>query len=313
MPSSKIYRGRFAPSPTGPLHFGSLITAVGSYLQAKHMHGEWLLRIDNIDPPREQKGATDDILKTLESFGFEWDTDVLYQNNRLQRYQEAVDALVKQHLAYPCSCSKRSILKETGQTDGEIVYPGLCRNGSLLKLENSNGVHNYSIRLRCNREAIRFNDLLQGKQSINIEKQKGDFVIQRRDRHFSYHLASGIDDAEQGITEVVRGADLLNCTPCQIHVQQMLGLSSPQYCHLPIALNDEGQKLSKQSHAKAITAENSVVLLYEALKFLGQIPPLELIKASQEELWNWAKTHWRLDLVPKTNPDINEEIKVNIT
>ena len=299
MSMSKIYRGRFAPSPTGPLHFGSLIAAVGSYLQAKQQHGEWLVRIDDIDPPREKKGAATDILTTLEGFGFEWDSDVLYQSSKLQHYQEAVNNLIKQQLAYPCSCSKKSILKKTGQTEGEVVYPGFCRDKPLEKSSE------YSVRLRCSSEHIHFDDTIQGKQAINLEKLKGDFVIQRRDHHFSYQLATGIDDAEQGITEVVRGADLLDCTACQLHVQRMLNLPSPHYCHLPVALNDVGQKLSKQSHATPIVTKNSVVLLYKALKFLGQKPPAHLMKANQEELWCWAKTHWRLDLVPKINLNIN--------
>jgi glutamyl-Q tRNA(Asp) synthetase len=295
----KTYRGRFAPSPTGPLHFGSLIAATGSYLQTKHQHGEWLLRIDDIDPPREQKGATDDILRTLEDFGFEWDSEVLYQSSRLQHYQEAVDHLVEQQHAYPCSCSRKSILKKTGQTTGETLYPGFCRNGPLeTSLE-------YSYRLRCNNNPIEFDDAIQGKQSFNLENYIGDFVLQRRDHCFSYQLASGIDDAEQKITEVVRGADLLNSTPCQLHVQQALNLPSPQYCHLPIATNTTGQKLSKQSHAKAIDSKDSVILLYKTLKFLGQMPPIYLIKSDQKELWSWAKTHWRLDLVPKINPRNN--------
>lgn len=228
MSMSKIYRGRFAPSPTGPLHFGSLIAAVGSYLQAKQQHGEWLVRIDDIDPPREKKGAATDILTTLEGFGFEWDSDVLYQSSKLQHYQEAVNNLIKQQLAYPCSCSKKSILKKTGQTEGEVVYPGFCRDKPLEKSSE------YSVRLRCSSEHIHFDDTIQGKQAINLEKLKGDFVIQRRDHHFSYQLATGIDDAEQGITEVVRGADLLDCTACQLHVQHMLNLPSPHYCHLPV-------------------------------------------------------------------------------
>jgi len=295
----KTYRGRFAPSPTGPLHFGSLIAATGSYLQAKHQHGEWLLRIDDIDPPREQKGATDDILRTLEDFGFEWDSEVLYQSSRLQRYQEAVNYLVEQQRAYPCSCSRKSILKKTGQTTGETLYPGFCRNGPLETLLE------YSYRLRCNNNPIEFDDAIQGKQSFNLENYNGDFVLQRRDHYFSYQLASGIDDAEQKITEVVRGADLLNSTPCQLHVQQALNLPSPQYCHLPIATNTDGQKLSKQSHAKPIDSKDSVILLYKTLKFLGQMPPIYLIKSDQKELWSWAKTHWRLDLVPKINPRNN--------
>jgi len=296
MSQQLLYRGRFAPSPTGPLHFGSLIAAMGSYLQAKQQNGEWLVRIDDIDPPRQQKGAADDILKTLEAFGFEWDQSVLYQSSRLKHYQTALDYLIEQQLAYPCSCSRASILQKTGQTKGEIVYPGFCRHGPINKQANESEL---STRLMCNDEIIRFNDAIQGKQSINLAKQVGDFIIKRRDQHFSYQLATGIDDADQGITEVVRGADLLNCTPSHIHVQNTLHLPSPQYCHLPVALNNDGQKLSKQNHAEAIYAKDSAQLLYKSLKFLGQMPPIALNKASQEDIWSWAKTHWQLDLVPK--------------
>lgn len=293
MPNSNIYRGRFAPSPTGPLHFGSLIAAVGSYLQAKHQHGEWLVRIDDIDPPREIKGAADNILSTLEYFGFEWDGDVLYQSNRQHYYQEIVDELIKQGLAYPCSCSRTSILKKTGQVKGETIYPGFCRN---RPLEN---ITNYSIRIHCNSDPIYFSDAIQGEQTFNIEKNTGDFVIQRRDHFFAYHLATGIDDSEQKITEVMRGADLLNCTPNQLHVQHILNLSSPQYSHLPIAVNHTGQKLSKQNHAKAINPSESIELLYKTLKFLGQMPSIELMNVSQEEIWDWAIKHWQLHLVPQ--------------
>ena len=299
MSNSNNYRGRFAPSPTGPLHFGSLIAAVGSYLQAKQHHGEWLVRIDDIDPPREIKGAADDILRTLEDFGFEWDGSVQYQSNRQHYYQEVVDDLIKQGLAYPCSCSRSSILKKTGQLKGETVYPGFCRNGPLEKSSEC------SIRLRCNSEPIHFIDAIQGEQSVNLEENSGDFIIQRRDHLFSYHLASGIDDAEQKISEVVRGSDLLTCTPSQLHVQRTLNLSSPQYIHLPLALNHTGQKLSKQNHAKAINPNESVGLLYKTLKFLGQMPSIELMNMSQDEIWSWAKTHWRLDLVPQKSQQTN--------
>lgn len=293
---TSTYRGRFAPSPSGPLHFGSLVAATASYLQAKHRNGEWLVRIDDIDPPREQKGASSLILKTLEDFGFEWDADVLYQSTRQQRYQEAVNLLIEQQKAYFCSCSRKSILQKTGQKEGDIIYPGFCRNGVLIESKNSN---DYSIRLRCHNQPISFHDLLQGQQNINLEQQIGDFVLQRRDGYFSYHIATGIDDAEQNITEVVRGVDLLNCTPCQIHVQQALNMKSPQYCHLPIVTNERGQKLSKQHHAEALNPNNYATLLFETLKFLGQMPPIELISSNKNDIWSWAKTHWRLDLVPK--------------
>ena len=298
MSLQSVYRGRFAPSPTGPLHFGSLIAAMGSYLQAKHQHGTWLIRIDDIDPAREQKGASKAILKALEVFGFEWDEDVLYQSSHLKRYQEAINDLIKQQKAYPCSCSRKSILKETGQCndEGEVIYPGLCRYGPLI---NKAETTDYSIRLRCNNDAICFNDPIQGKHTINLEKHIGDFIIQRRDQHFSYHLATGVDDAEQNITEVVRGADLLNCTGSQLYVQHALSLASPQYCHLPIAVNADGHKLSKQNHAEALEVKSAVPLLYQSLKFLGQMPPRYLMGCNQKDVWNWAKSHWRLDLVPK--------------
>ena len=287
------YRGRFAPTPSGPLHFGSLIAATGSYLQAKSQHGDWLLRIDDIDPPREQKGAADGILKTLEGFGFEWDSEVLYQSTRTQRYQEAVDELIQQNIAYACSCSRKKLLKNAEQTKSGTVYPGFCRNKSL------NITAETSTRLRCDNELVIFEDLIQGKQCIDMANDIGDFILQRRDRLFSYHLASGIDDAEQKITEVIRGADLLNCTPCHIHVQRQLNLPSPLYHHLPLAVNGAGQKFSKQTHANPIEVKDSVVLLYNTLKFLGQMPPIYLTDGDQKDIWEWAKENWRLNLVPK--------------
>ena len=289
------YRGRFAPSPTGLLHFGSLVTAVASYLQAKSQQGEWLLRIDDIDPPRQLSGASAHILKTLEAFGFEWNGEVLYQSHNLVRYQEAIEQLLNNELAYPCSCSRAQIMKSNPQSDGSIIYPGTCRNGPVLKSDE------HSIRLWCDNEMIEFSDAIQGKQSIDLAQSQGDFVLQRRDGYFTYHLASGIDDAEQGITEVVRGADLLHCTPCHLQVQKKLQLRHPHYCHLPIAKNHAGQKLSKQSHAKAIQADKAVSLLHNSLIFLGQSPPAELLQSSRSEIWQWATQHWQLKDVPAKN------------
>lgn len=296
MPSQIPYRGRFAPSPTGELHFGSLITAVASYLQAKHQHGEWLLRIDDIDPPREQKGATSSILNTLENFGFEWDQDVFYQSHNREQHQDIVQQLLTQKKAYPCSCSRKSIQEKTGQRQGPIIYPGFCRQGPLQSLS---ATASHSIRLHCQQQTIRFNDLIQGKQVIDLEKSRGDFVIQRSDGYFSYQLASGFDDAEQGITEVVRGADLLSDTSCQIHLQNTLNLDNPQYCHIPVIVNHAGQKLSKQNHAKPIRQTESVSLLHKSLQFLGQNPPPDLLSVNQNEIWSWALSHWQLDLIPK--------------
>lgn len=299
MTKSNTYRGRFAPSPTGPLHFGSLIAATGSYLQAKHQNGTWLVRIDDIDPPREIKGAADNILKTLEGFGFEWDESVLYQSSRQQRYQDAVDSILASRLAYPCSCSRTYIQNNTPDNDGRLVYPGFCRNGPVLKHEDDKETVEYSTRLLCDNEPVQFTDAIQGKQIFDLKKLSGDFIIKRRDHYFSYQLASGIDDAEQGITEVVRGSDLLDCTAQQISIQKALNLSTPQYCHLPIAVNSDGQKLSKQNHATPIKTENAAVLLYKTLKFLGQLPPTNLQEGNLQDIWKWSKTHWRLDLVPR--------------
>jgi len=296
MPSQIPYRGRFAPSPTGELHFGSLITAVASYLQAKHQHGEWLLRIDDIDPPRETKGASKTIISTLEKFGFEWDQDIIYQSHNRHKHQEIVHQLLTQKKAYPCSCSRKSILEKTGQNKGQIIYPGFCRQGPL---QNLPAPASPSIRLHCQQQTICFNDLIQGKQTVELEKARGDFVIQRSDGYFSYQLASGFDDAEQGITEVVRGADLLADTPCQIHLQNSLNLANPRYCHIPIVVNNAGQKFSKQNHAKPVRLEESVSLLHKSLQFLGQNPPPYLLDVKQGELWLWAISHWQLDLVPK--------------
>ena len=289
---ASIYRGRFAPTPSGPLHFGSLIAATGSYLQARAQRGEWWLRIDDIDPPREQKGAVSSILSTLEEFGFEWDGEVLYQSKRQQRYQQVVEQLKGKGLAYACSCSRSSIQKKTGQKKGELVYPGFCREQPLQQCED------YSIRLRVDDGIIRFEDTIQGTICTNLAARFGDFVIQRRDGYFAYHLATGIDDAEQGITEVVRGADLLDSTPCQMLIQHQLGLPCPSYAHLPIACNHSGQKLSKQSHAPALDSSKATILLQKSLKFLGQMPPISLADATLDELWQWAIENWDINRVP---------------
>lgn len=293
MTVNKLYRGRFAPSPSGHLHYGSLIAATGSYLQAKSQSGKWLLRIDDIDPPREIKGATKHILKTLEEFGFEWDENIQYQSQNNKRYAEVVSDLLSKKLAYPCSCSRSSIIQQTKQNKGPIIYPGLCRNGPLKKSDN------YTLRLCCINKTINFKDRIQGPLHFDMEKQAGDFILQRRDKIYSYHLATAIDDADQGITEVVRGKDLLNTTPNQILVQQTLQLNSPSYCHLPLVYNEAGKKLSKQNHALPIKPDDTVALLYKTLKFLGQLPPNNLITAKKNEVWLWAIKNWDINLVPK--------------
>lgn len=283
------YRGRFAPSPTGPLHFGSLIAATGSYLQAKTRQGEWLIRLDDIDPPREVAGASDTILKTLECFGFEWDGSVTYQSQRHEIYREALDSLQDKGKVYPCACSRKIIAQAQSHASNKNIYPGTCRAGL------TSGQSARMLRINTQGAKIHFDDSLQGRCKYDLETAVGDFIVLRADGLFAYQLATSVDDAEQGITEVVRGYDLLDSTPCQIHIQQSLGLVSPEYGHLPIVLNELGQKLSKQHHAPALDNNQAPGLLWQALSFLGQKPPAELSHEPLNTLWQWAFTHWQTD------------------
>jgi glutamyl-Q tRNA(Asp) synthetase len=293
---SNSYVGRFAPSPTGPLHFGSLVAALGSCLDARANSGKWLLRIDDIDPPREQPGAADGILHSLEQFGFAWDDAVLLQSTRHEAYRAALGKLRNLGLTFFCTCSRKQIA-----TEGDMVYPGTCRD----RMRDPSG--EYSIRLRVEADETVFDDLIQGSCAQNLRSDVGDFVLLRRDGFYSYHLACAEDDAFQGVTRVVRGADLLDSTPRQIHLQNLLGLPTPSYAHLPVALNDSGQKLSKQNLARALDPERRQQLLWQALQFLGQQPPQELRNADLESIWGWAFAHWSLCKVPKTKTQIYKE------
>jgi glutamyl-Q tRNA(Asp) synthetase len=290
-PVSQPVVGRFAPSPTGPLHFGSLIAAVGSYLQAKTRGGQWLLRIEDLDPPREVRGATDDILRTLERFGFQWDGAVLYQSTRSEAYVHALKQLGAQDLIYGCACTRRTLAGLPESACGEAVYPGHCR----AKPPTAG-----ALRLRVDGAVIAFHDAVQGKQRQTLAECCGDFIVQRADGLFAYQLAVVVDDAFQGVTEVVRGADLLQQTPRQIHLQHRLGLPTPDYAHLPLAVNTRGEKLSKQTHAAPLS--EAVPALWRALDFLGQRPPVPLARATLAELWAWAHPHWRLARVPRELP-----------
>ena len=290
------YRGRFAPSPTGPLHFGSLIAAVASYLQARVSDGVWLVRIEDLDPPREVAGAADSILRTLERFGFEWDETVLYQSTRTQAYESALASLESQGLVFPCACSRKEILAANGGRAGSPklgpVYPGTCRNG--LPPGRSGG----SIRVRiCDRD-VSFRDARQGRYRQNLEREGGDFVIRRRGGQFAYQLAVTVDDAEHGITEIVRGCDLLETTPRQIYLQGLLGFTTPLYMHVPVVVNSAGQKLSKQTGAQPVDDQQPPAALFNALTFLGQGPPAEFHTASLNEIWSWAMENWRPSKIP---------------
>ena len=289
------YRGRFAPSPTGPLHFGSLIAALGSFLEAKRRGGKWLLRMEDLDRPREQPGAADAILRTLDACGMGWDGEPMYQSRHKNAYQAALARLQAQDLVYACACSRREIADSAlhSHSDGARVYPGTCRNGI------APGKAARAARVRVEDKPIEFEDALQGRASQNLAAEVGDLVLLRADGLYAYQLAVVVDDAEQGITDVVRGADLLDSTPRQIYLQRLLGLPTPRYLHLPIAVNAAGEKLSKQTLAPAVDAHDPVPALVQVMSFLGQAPPAHLGRAPLAEFWAWALAHWDTARIPR--------------
>ena len=286
------YRGRYAPSPTGPLHFGSLVAAVASYLDAKRHDGEWQVRIDDLDPPRTVIGATDDILRTLTACGMQWDGEIVYQGQRRAAYQAALAELGKRVHVYPCACSRREIADSAVRGIEGPVYPGTCRNGM-----REASAHAYRIDTRG--VTIAFDDAVQGRIEQHLENQIGDFVLYRANRVYTYQLAVAVDDAAQGITDVVRGADLLDSTPRQIYLLQLLNLPVPRYMHVPVAVNAAGEKLSKQTRAPAIDSQQPIPALLAALNFLGQQPPHDLARATITDLWAWAIAHWRRERIPR--------------
>ena len=288
------YVGRFAPSPTGPLHFGSLVAAMGSYLQAKCVDGRWLVRMEDIDPLREVEGAADLILKTLELYGFEWHGEVMWQSSRGEAYRAVLEDLHKSGLVYSCGCSRKQLSEKRAALNlPPGIYPGTCRGRGISVADVQQAV-----RLLVDDQEICFFDQLQGEQRQNLLREVGDFVVFRSDGQFAYQLAVVVDDAAQGITEVVRGSDLLDSTPRQIYLQQRLRLATPVYLHLPVAVNDDGEKLSKQTYAQPLSLSEPLPSLWHALDFLGQEPPVELIKGSLDDFWQWAVRHWQLGKVP---------------
>lgn len=283
------YRGRFAPSPTGPLHFGSLVAAVGSYLDAKHHHGTWLVRIEDLDAPRCISGAADEILRTLDAFGLHSAEPIIYQSQRTPAYDEALHQLQAINAVYPCACTRREIADSALHGIDGPVYPSTCRNGIPAGREP----RAWRVRTDCFASPIKFDDTLQGSIAQNIEREIGDFVVKRADGLYAYQLAVVVDDAFQHITHVVRGCDLLASTPRQIYLQRLLGLPTPAYLHLPIAVNEQGEKLSKQTLAPAISTDDVVTTLIEVLDFLRQQPPAELRLGSVEEVLAWAVDNWQ--------------------
>jgi glutamyl-Q tRNA(Asp) synthetase len=286
------YRGRFAPSPTGPLHFGSLVAAVSSYLDARHNQGDWLLRMEDLDPPREIPGAADDILCTLEALGMHWDGPVVYQSQRNHIYEEALATLQDSGHSYGCACTRREIADSSMKAGSGNVYPGTCRHGI------TGGRRARSIRVQVYDRTITINDRLQDTLMQPLGRDVGDFIVRRADELFAYQLAVVVDDAEQEISHVVRGADLFDSTPRQVHLQQLLGYPQPAYLHIPVAVNAGNEKLSKQTHAQAINPGNWSTTLCDVLAFLNQQLPGSVEDASQEEFWQWAIKHWDTGSLP---------------
>jgi len=258
------YVGRFAPSPTGPLHFGSLVAALASYLEARAAKGKWLLRMEDLDKARAQPGAADDILRALERLGLEWDAPVLVQSARLERYRAALDELTRRGLAYPCSCTRKELEDSALAIDGARIYPGTCRHGLAA------GKSARALRLRTHGAPIGFADAIQGRIEQRVEQEVGDFVLLRADGIVAYQLAVVVDDMDQGVTDVVRGADLLDSSARQIHLQRLLGARTPRYAHVPVALNAAGGKLSKQAGARPLDLSDPQAELARARRFLGQ-------------------------------------------
>ncbi len=294
------YRGRFAPSPTGPLHQGSLIAAVASYLEARTQQGQWLLRMEDVDELRNVKGAADSILRSLEAYGFEWDESVVYQTQRKEAYEAALHQLKQQSLVYPCSCSRKQL--RAAALEGKLksgplgyIYPGTCRSQSFRPGHS----HDYAIRIKTPQREICIEDALQDSYCQHLSEELGDFVIRRRDGLFAYQLAVVVDDAWQSISHVVRGVDLLDSTPRQVYLQQCLDYAPLHYAHLPILRNAHGDKLSKQTGAEGIGHTASVPRLVDALRFLGQQPPAELQRATLQDVWQWALANWQLQRARK--------------
>ena len=280
MKAKKNSLGRFAPSPTGPLHLGSLLAAVGSYLDARTSGARWLVRIEDLDTPRVVPGCADDMLRTLEAFGFEWDGDVLFQSNRREAYAAALESLADLRRTFECSCSRKDLAGD----DDSGGYPGTCRDGPTKPGATA-------LRFRVSDASIHFDDLYLGAQNFDLVAC-GDVVVRRRDGIASYQLAVVVDDAFQTVTRVVRGADLLASTPWQIDLQKALGLPTPIYGHLPLLLEPDGAKLSKSRRSLPLDPSAAPQTLVSTLTLLSHPPPPGLAHSSIKDVWNWALGHW---------------------
>jgi glutamyl-Q tRNA(Asp) synthetase len=284
--------GRFAPTPSGALHFGSLVAALASFCEARSRRGKWLLRIEDVDTPRVVAGASEQILRDLEAFGFDWDGEVQYQSSRFEEYRYYLEKLLQQGDAYACECSRRS-LREQGVASGPLgqIYPGNCRSKVLPTA-------GHSLRLLTAAAGeIHFHDRVYGDFGLNLPQTVGDFVLRRNDNIYAYHLAVVVDDELQGIDQVVRGADLLENTCLQLYLQQCLGFSTPEYMHLPLVNNADGVKLSKQTGASPLDHRQPSRLLVAALRHLGQPTTAGLADSDPQAILRWARDHWDPSLV----------------
>ncbi len=303
--SSSDYRGRFAPSPTGPLHFGSLLAALASYCEARRHNGKWLLRIEDVDGARTRQSALQNILHTLENYGFRWDEDIVYQSQRTKLYQQALEQLQHNHHVYPCACSRQRLNHAPLGVTGERIYPGYCKSNSPDQTQQP-----FAWRVIVSDETLVFHDAIQGKQKQNLQQECGDFIVKRRDGFFAYHLAVVADDIEQCITHVVRGADILPSTPRHLFLYRLFNKTPPAYMHIPIAINQDGQKLSKQTRAPALP-EDGLAALLAAWHFLTQPQPLRTPQ-SIGAFWDWALAHWDARLIPacSAQPFFPETLRV---
>jgi glutamyl-Q tRNA(Asp) synthetase len=278
--------GRFAPSPSGELHLGSLYSATASYLDARANGGRWLVRMEDLDRPRVIAGSAARILDTLQAFGFEWDGEVAYQTHRTEAYAAALATLDSYGLTFQCSCSRSRLADEER-------YPGHCRDGPLLATAPT------ATRLRVAPGHILFTDRIQGLFRQEVAAAVGDMLLKRRDGIVAYVLAVVVDDAAQGVTDIVRGADLLDNTPRQMHLQRLLGIPPPTYAHVPVLTEPGGKKLAKSARSVHLDTRAAVPQLVEVFRLLGMSPPPELEGASLAEAWHWGVAVWRIDAVPK--------------
>ncbi|MDO3721801.1 tRNA glutamyl-Q(34) synthetase GluQRS [Marinobacter sp. chi1] len=279
--TTPVYRGRFAPSPTGPLHFGSLVTALASYLEARVKKGCWLVRIEDLDPLREPPEATGQILTSLNAHGLIPDEPIRYQSRRHDAYQASIDRLLKSGRAYRCACSRKQLKANDGR------HPAQCREMSAVEEGEA-----HAIRFALENEFSRWEDHLLGPQEQTVTAELDDPVLLRKEGFFAYQLAVVVDDIDQGITDVVRGSDLLDMTAQQQQIYRALNTSPPNWLHIPVILNEQGQKLSKQTHAPALDDDRAARNLFEALQALGQMPPPQLAHASPADILEWGIVHW---------------------